>query len=41
MVLCSRQPGKDGRWQVETDLKTVADWQPDSASPGSAKLSAA
>lgn len=24
-----RRPDKKGRWQVETDLATVADWQPD------------
>ena len=24
----TREPVKPGRWQVETDLKTVADWQP-------------
>jgi len=34
-------PGKGGRWSVEIDLKTVADWQPDSAKPAAAKLSAA
>ena len=32
--------GKDGRWQVETDLRTVADWQLNNAKPSSAKLSA-
>jgi leucyl/phenylalanyl-tRNA--protein transferase len=25
----TRAPGKPGRWQVETDLKTVADWPPE------------
>jgi leucyl/phenylalanyl-tRNA--protein transferase len=30
--------GKDGRWQVETDLKTVADWQPGSAVPARDEL---
>jgi leucyl/phenylalanyl-tRNA---protein transferase len=34
-------PGKSGRWSVETNLKTVADWQPDGTKPASAKLSAA
>jgi hypothetical protein len=37
LASATRQPGKDGRWQVETSLRTVADWQPDSAKPDSAK----
>jgi leucyl/phenylalanyl-tRNA--protein transferase len=41
LATATRQPGKNGRWQVETDLKTVADWQPGSATPRGAKLSAA
>jgi leucyl/phenylalanyl-tRNA--protein transferase len=41
LATATRRPGKDGRWQVETNLKTVADWQPDSAAPRNAKLSAA
>jgi leucyl/phenylalanyl-tRNA--protein transferase len=36
LATATREPGKDGCWQVETDLKTVADWQSDSP-----KLSAA
>ena len=31
LASATREPGKDGCWQVETDLKTVADWQSDSA----------
>jgi leucyl/phenylalanyl-tRNA--protein transferase len=28
LALSARQPGKTGRWKIETDLSTVADWQP-------------
>jgi leucyl/phenylalanyl-tRNA--protein transferase len=28
LALVERHPGKSGRWQVETDLAMVADWQP-------------
>ena len=26
-------PGKNGRWQVETDLDTVSHWQPGAGQP--------
>jgi leucyl/phenylalanyl-tRNA--protein transferase len=32
LELVGRRPGKPGRWQMETELKTVADWQPDALS---------
>lgn len=28
----AHRPGKTGRWQVEADVKTVADWQPEARS---------
>jgi leucyl/phenylalanyl-tRNA--protein transferase len=28
LAQAQRLPGKSGRWQVETDVATVADWQP-------------
>jgi leucyl/phenylalanyl-tRNA---protein transferase len=28
LALADRLPGKTGRWQTETDIATVADWQP-------------
>ncbi len=34
LELVERKPGKPGRWQTETELATVADWQPGIASPG-------
>src|SRR5713226_2524298 len=33
LALAAREAGKPGRWQVETDLKTVADWQPGGVAP--------
>jgi hypothetical protein len=30
----ARAPGRPGPWSIETDLKTVADWQPDLAPVG-------
>jgi leucyl/phenylalanyl-tRNA---protein transferase len=32
LELVARRPDKIGRWQAETDVKTVADWQPDALS---------
>jgi leucyl/phenylalanyl-tRNA--protein transferase len=29
LAQAERRPGKSGRWQVEADLATAADWQPD------------
>lgn len=28
LALAERRPPKSGRWQVEADLVTVANWQP-------------
>ena len=28
LIQAERQAEKPGRWRIETDLKTVADWQP-------------
>jgi hypothetical protein len=28
-----RAPGRPRRWQVETDVGAVADWQPDASRP--------
>jgi leucyl/phenylalanyl-tRNA--protein transferase len=35
------EDGKAGRWQVETDLKTVADWQPGESAPPATRTTAA
>jgi leucyl/phenylalanyl-tRNA--protein transferase len=29
LTQAERQAEKPGRWQIETDLKVIADWQPD------------
>ena len=31
LAQAERRPGKSGRWQVEADLATIADWQPQAA----------
>ena len=36
LITATHEPGKDGRWQVEADLKTVAAWEP--AGSGDAHL---
>jgi leucyl/phenylalanyl-tRNA---protein transferase len=33
LAAAAHDGGKAGRWQVETDLKTVADWQPGGGAP--------
>jgi leucyl/phenylalanyl-tRNA--protein transferase len=41
LAAATHDGGKAGRWQVETDLKTVADWQPGQATPPAARTTAA
>ena len=31
LAQAARRPGKAGRWQVEADAVTIADWQPQAA----------
>ena len=35
LITAAHEPGRDGRWQVEADLKTVAAWAPAGSGHGS------
>ncbi len=41
LLAAARAPDRAGRWQVESDLQTIAQWQPGRSVPGGCKASAA